>query len=483
MAGEFDPDDFLDVDPVEFQRRCEQAWRVLPEAEVRARFDDARAEAKGVAAIPIGARLPEVALSDWQGEPPLRQSLWGTWLPVRQTTMLTGAGGIGKSLFAQNLLASVALGLPFLGMQTVRSRSLCVTCEDDADELWRRLDAFCSARGRTISELAGWLHIVTLSGETDTALATVSRDGGLQTTERWDQLRGTMEEHAIRLAVFDNATDAMAGDHNDIHQVASFVNLLTGQAQRSDGVFGILHHPNKAGDDWLGSVAWHNKVRSRLIIEGCAGPDPDIRTIKNPKANYGPQGGSITFRWHQGAFIQDDDLADEYLKRMAESTVAAAGNLIFLNCLRECTRRQQGVSASPSPTYAPSVFAEMPEAKGRTRKELTGALNRLLTLQAIETGELPWLRSDRHKAMGLREVAGNAAGNARQTHAGDAGDAADSGNQPIEKVSGEREADWRQRNPSLTERDAAPLGQAASPAEAFADDDLDWQGEDHDPFD
>jgi RecA-family ATPase len=103
-----------------------------------------------------------------------------------------------------------------------------------------------------------------------------------------------VERHGIRLVVFDNATDAMAGDLNGLHQVAAFVNLLTGLALRMDGAVIILHHPNKAGSDWLGSMAWHNKVRSRLLIEdaGIEG-DTDARIIRNPKLNYGPQGGQI----------------------------------------------------------------------------------------------------------------------------------------------------------------------------------------------
>ncbi len=437
--------------------------------QVRGLLDDAEALAKGAYSVDLTPQLPVIDLAALDGEPPARESLWGSWLPIRQTSLLTGRGGIGKSLFAQNLLASVALGLPFLGMETVRSRCLYVTCEDDRDELWRRIDAFCRSRGRSIGELQDWLHLVSLSGETDTALAVFAgRDGGLETGPRWGQLQGTVARHGVRLVVFDNATDAMAGDHNDLHQVAAFVNLLTGLAQRIDGSFLLLHHPNKVGADWLGSVAWHNKVRSRLIIEdaGEAG-DPDARAVRNPKANYGPQGGRIDFRWHEGAFVCDAELPGDFRARLAESAVAGRENVIFLDCLAAATKREQAVSASRSPTFAPSIFAEMPESKGIGRAKLVGAMNRLLTLGQIETGELPWKARDRHQAKGLRVTAANGAAN------GAANTGAQRGAQVLQGAEN-RAANAAERNPPPKGGEgAAPTGAAAPSSEDWPE----WPGE------
>ena len=332
--------------------------------------------------------LPLIDITKWQGCAPDRRSLWGDWLPLHQTTLLTGAGGVGKSLFDQMLCTAVALGKPFLGMDTTQRNALYVTCEDDSDELWRRQDAICDRFGVTREDLIGKLFLSSLSGELETAIAVDDGAGGIKKTERWSELVATCREHSIGLYAFDNATDALAADHNLIHPVAAFVNLLTGLAIEQDGVAMVLHHPNKAGDDWLGSVAWHNKVRSRLIIKrGNADLDPDCRTISNPKANYGPSGGAIDFRWHEGAFVREQDLPADYAKQLQQSVKASGENAAFLACLRARAEQGEGRHVGPNsgPNYAPSQFEGMPEAKGLDRKALKAAMDRLFSIGAIET--------------------------------------------------------------------------------------------------
>lgn len=331
--------------------------------------------------------LPVIDFDDWQGEPPPRRSAWGDLLPLHTTTMLTGPGGVGKSLFEQMLLTCIAIGAPFLGQQTTQMNTLYVTCEDDAAKLWRRQASICAMLQVPMASLRGKLHLVSLTGEPDTAIATFSETGQIRPTKRWDEIVATCEQSKIQLYAFDNATDAMAGDLNDLHQVAEFVSMLTGLAIRLDGVAMILHHPNKAGEDWLGSVAWHNKVRSRLIIERPDDGDADLRSIKNPKANYGPTGGEIRFRWHEGAFVRDEDLAEDATLKLRELSVANGQNSAFLACLRE--RANQGVERmvgpSPGPNYAPSQFEGMPQAKGFKRKALKAAMDRLFDMGVIET--------------------------------------------------------------------------------------------------
>ncbi len=351
---------------------------------------------------PAPALLPMIDLAAWQGEPPPRESAWGDWLPLRYTTMLTGPGGIGKSLLDQMLLTYIALGRSFLGMETRQANCLYVTCEDDTDELWRRQAGICAALNLPISAVIGKLHLVSLCGQTDTALATFDADGRIMPTERWHQLVATTDAFDIGVYAFDNATDAMAGDLNDIHQVAEFVNLLTSLAIRRNGVAMILHHPNKAGDDWLGSVAWHNKVRSRLIIEAGDEDDPDTRVIINPKANYGPQGGKIAFRWHCGAFVRDKDLPSDERAEIAVIAKANGENSAFLGCLAAATDRQRAVSHNPGSNYAPKVFSGMPEAKGFTAKSLAGAMERLLHLNTIALDQPLWRGPNRVMKQGIR---------------------------------------------------------------------------------
>lgn len=336
------------------------------------------------------ATLPLIDISGWKGDPPPRRSLWGGWLPLHQTTMLTGLGGVGKSLFEQMLCTAIALGKPFLGMEATQRNTLYVTCEENEGELWLRQDAICAALDATREDLVGKLFLCSLAGEVDTAVATEGEGGLIETTPRWRQLTATCETHEIGLYAFDNATDALAADHNSLHAVAAFVNLLTGLAIKQDGVAMILHHPNKAGADWLGSVAWHNKVRSRLIIEkGDNEADPDARSILNPKANYGPSGGKIDFRWHRSAFFREEDLPADYAAELTESIRVQGENEAFLRCLRaRAATPGREVGPSFGPNYAPARFAEMIEAKGVSKAKLARAMERLIHVGTIKTEQI-----------------------------------------------------------------------------------------------
>jgi RecA-family ATPase len=351
--------------------------------------------------------LPVIDFAAWEGkDPPARRFAWGDWLPIGVTTMLTAPGGTGKSLFEQMLCTCIALGLPFLGMETEQMNTLYVTCEDDAEELWRRQVAICKVLDVPVTDLTDRLHLVSLCGEAGTELATFDDTGKLLPTDRWNQLVHTCIEMQIRLYAFDNATDAMGGDLNDIHMVAAFINLLTGLALRLDGVAMIVHHPNKAGDDWLGSVAWHNKVRSRWIMKHSeTDGDPDGRVIENPKANYGAAGGTISFRWFKGGFVRDEDLGEDTAREINESIRASAENKIFLTCLTERLRQRRAVSESNyGQNYAPRVFEKMPESKKIGKDRLEQAMDRLFRINAIERGYL-WVQKGEGKPVfGLREI-------------------------------------------------------------------------------
>ena len=63
---------------------------------------------------------------------------------------------------------------------------------------------------------------------------------------------------------------------------------------------------------------------------------------------------------------------------------AAKANEVFLALLRKFTEQNQTVSPNPGRSYAPSRFADHPDAQGFTSKELAGAMQRLLDSKVIE---------------------------------------------------------------------------------------------------
>lgn len=367
-----------------------------------------------VAGAPRAPRfLPVVDPASWEGRrAPMRRWSVAGWIPLHQATLLTGKGGVGKSLLAQQLCTCIALGVPFLGADTARTAALYVSCEDDIDELWRRQESICKALGVPLSALKDRLLLVSLAGMEGNHLATFDGEGRLSASERYRELVETAKARRVGFAALDNASHFMVGDHNDLTAVAAFLNLLNGLALAIDGSTLILHHPNKAGQDWLGSVAWENQVRSRLLMKpGDEEGDRDSRALVNPKANYAPRDARIDFRWHEGAFVRDDDLSPEVAQEIAATALAASDNLVFLACLAERNRQQRPVSEKVSKSYAPSVFSEMPESKGIGKPRLERAMDRLFRINAIERGFL-WRDTaegkDRH---GLREVSANAPAN------------------------------------------------------------------------
>jgi len=359
-------------------------------ATARVEFSDGQSWARPAAPVTL---LPMIDPAAWQNVPAPRRS-WSLdeWIPARQATYLTGAGSAGKSLLAQQLCTCVALGLPFLGVKTTQSVAVYLTCEDDADELHRRQEGICAALGVTMAQLSGKLHLVSLVGAIGNELALFDQSGKMQTTPAWATLRASVLNVSAGFVALDNVAHLFGGNENIRHEVAGFCGLLNSLAADADASVLFVGHPNKAGDDYSGSTAWSNQVRSRLFLERPRSEggyvDPDERVLKRPKANYAQNGGELAFRWHQWAFVRMQDLSSSAAAEMDEVIRAAADNAAFLECLTERTKQRRAVSEKPCPSYAPKVFDAMPESKRIGKHRLNAAMDRLFRLGKIERGTL-----------------------------------------------------------------------------------------------
>lgn len=72
-------------------------------------------------------------------EPPERAWALFMWIALGVPTLLVGAGGAGKTLLMLQLGACLALARHFIDDIPQALRVLMWCCEDDADELWRRM--------------------------------------------------------------------------------------------------------------------------------------------------------------------------------------------------------------------------------------------------------------------------------------------------------------------------------------------------------
>jgi RecA-family ATPase len=336
--------------------------------------------------------LPFLNLAAWQDQSvPERQWIVKDRIPTRNVTLLSGDGSIGKSILSLQLAAATVLGRDWLGALPETGPAVVVCCEDDANELWRRLDLIFRHYGAAYTEFRN-LHIMALAGE-ETLMARPDRTGLIKTTDLFKRIRAAACDIKPKLIVLDNSADIFGGNENDRAQVRQFIGLLRSMAMAAGAGVLLTSHPSltgiNTGTGLSGSTAWNASVRSRLYFrrattEQDEEPDPDLRVLEMMKSNYGPVGETITLRWSKGLFLPVSGTSN--LEKLAAEQVAEH---MFLKLIGRFER--QGRTASDKPTshnYAPSIFAKDPEAKAAhvTKVMFANAMQRLFAADKIQVG-------------------------------------------------------------------------------------------------
>ena len=355
------------------------------------------------------AKLDIIAAADWSGTPaPEREWLLDQWIPDHRATLLTGDGGSGKSLIAQQLATCAAAGAPFLGKPMRQCASLYITCEDDRGELQRRQEGINRALDLDMGALGSRLTFLSRVGQLRNSLVHFKGDNDFEHSDFFLSIVEHAATNDIRFVVLDNIAHLFEGNENIRNHVATFCNAMEGMAKKIGGAVLFLGHPPKSGAQFSGSTAWENQVRSRLWLSR---PDPDDvspnlneRVLKRSKSNYAAIGDAIEMQWQDWAFLSPNDHRLRPHENVFQSSRAGEENDRFLACLDESNDRKRSVSEkAPARNYAPRMFAKMPTAGGMKEAEFERAMERLFHLRAIETGEL-WRGADRHPVMGLRRA-------------------------------------------------------------------------------
>lgn len=367
--------------------------------------------------------LPGVASpGDWVGkDAPHRQFVIPGWIVRGSCGLLSGQEGVGKSLIAQQMATCAAIGRDFLGLEISQCPVIYITCEDPIEELWRRQEDINKSLGLGMSDLDEKLLLVSLKGQIGNELALFDAQGRLSLTPRYRQIEKLVMAFRAGLLFLDNAAHLFTGNENARHDVAAFLGLLERLSEAMAGAVILLAHPNKqhaqgnkTGNEYSGSTGWSAHVRNRLFLDWADKTEQgeyigeDGRVLRKSKANYGKKGEEIYFRWHEWAFVRDDDLPEHLAARLREVSRDNFENECFLACLRQRLGEKRAVSENKaSRTYAPKEFEDMPEARGCTREQLERAMNRLWRLGAIERGFLWVIRGEGKAAHGIREASNN----------------------------------------------------------------------------
>ena len=109
-------------------------------------------------------------------------------------------------------------------------------------------------------------------------------------------------------------------------------------------------------------------------------PDGDLRQLEFKKNQYGPIGETIVLRYQYGLFLPEKGISS-----LDKAAREAAVEDALLTIGKKLESRGPELSpAQTSHSYAPTIIAKQPEAKGFKKAELADALTRLLDKRRID---------------------------------------------------------------------------------------------------
>jgi RecA-family ATPase len=304
--------------------------------------------------------------------------------PMRNVAMVGGEGSIGKSLLLMQLAGAVVLGKEWIGTLPDIGPVLYLSCEEDDDEVRRRMEDVARHLGSTRQDMiARGLRFVSLAGR-DAILAQPDRYGIMRSTPLFERLRHDALQLRPKLIAIDTIADTFGGKENDRAQTRQFVTMLRGLAIETDSAVVMAAHPSLTGiatDTGLsGTTGWHNSVRARMYLKAAPGDDRALRVLEVKKNNYGPISENILLRWKDGVYVVEPGKGT--LERLAAE---AEVDHLFIKLLRRFTEQGRVVSDKRSPTHAPTLFAEEPEAQEAkvNKKAFAEAMTRLFVAKKI----------------------------------------------------------------------------------------------------
>ncbi|WFS07762.1 bifunctional DNA primase/polymerase [Methylobacterium sp. 391_Methyba4] len=326
-------------------------------------------------------------------DPPPREWLVDGLIPRRKTTILTGDGGVGKSLLGQQLLTCVDQGADWLGRKVVQGRVLGVFSEDDTDELWRRQRDI----GAPLEKLEGtsWWSADDLAAGGCVLMDFTREHPAGKATAFFEKLRRAIAEIRPAVVLLDPVANMFGGSELDRVQVTGFVNRVANRlCVEFDTTVVLIAHPSVSGmaegSGRSGSTGWANAVRSRLYLTR---PEKDQsgngRILRTTKANYGKLGAEILLEWRAGALHLKLD------KEGRPVDPALAAEAAFMDALRTLIEQERYVSAKDrASTFAPRVMRLMSEANDVSESALEAAMHRLLERGAVRLGTVRKNRKD-----------------------------------------------------------------------------------------
>ncbi len=380
------PDDFL----ARNTRKLPPAEPAEGEAEPAKGNSKDYAETKGKSA---GAEepLPKLVPLRFDKDEVLKPREWivhDGWIPTRKTTLIQGNGGDGKTPIAQQLQASCATGLAWLGLRVTECVSVGFYTEDEERDLKERQALIDIAYAQDCVS-TGSMHLFSRADE-ESELVVFDKARRPAPTKFYQQVCETTLDLHARLVVLDVAVDLFGGNEIMRQEVRAFMRLLNRMARQADGAVVLTAHVSMAGikseGGHSGSTDWSNAARSRLYLSRPKSEgddelaDTNARLLTRKKANFASIGDTIKLHWKNGLIVPDAPTTLSYFRRPAED--------VFLALLdAHCAANRQALSESLNAgNYAPRVLARVPanERDGYGEGDFKKAMDRLFKRRKIE---------------------------------------------------------------------------------------------------
>ncbi len=343
---------------------------------------------------PVSARKPKaplvfVKIEDWlDRDPPAREWAVLDRFPLRNVSLLSGEGSIGKTILMQQLAAAHVFGRSWLDTLPEIGDAIYLNAEDEEAELHRRFVDIAKFYDSPLGDLKGHLHVLALAGQ-DAVLGHVNNGGLVKPTPLFHQLIEAAGDIKPKLIGLDTSADIFAGAENDRSQVRQFIGLLRQMSIVGNSAVIVCAHPSltgiNSGTGLSGSTAWHNSVRARaylhaLAVEGTE-PDKTLRKLDFMKSNYSAIADSVTLRWKEGVYVVEAKPGS--LEAVAAD---AKADETFMSLLARFDREGRVVSHKPTANnYAPKDFSTEPEAKTAkiNKRDLAEGMRRLFKAEKI----------------------------------------------------------------------------------------------------
>lgn len=273
-------------------------------------------------------------LTDHSPNPPPVSWLVKDWMPDATLSVLTGAGGAGKSRIALQLAVAVATGAERF-IQTVSGAAMLngpkapqllatgpvvfAAWETRLLAWQNRLAAVCGQgvdRTERIRQLSGRLHYVNMRPEG--GLWGAAQGAHTSTTGSWLEGGNALLDYSAaaqaHLLIIDPLAAAFVQNENDRALVRAFLSALDQWAEDHSCAVLIISHPPKGDSAQSGSTDWRNGVQAVWTLEAAQitdketnrpGPAPGgDRILQVDKLNEGAPPKPVYLQFIEGRFTE-----------------------------------------------------------------------------------------------------------------------------------------------------------------------------------